>query len=113
MDTVIAEKGARLSGGQRQRLSIARSLYHAPRLLMLDEATSALDGEAEERIQDAIEHMKGSTTMVIVAHRLKTVKIADIIVVLNDGRLIELGSWDELIAQGGIFHQMARTQGLI
>jgi ABC-type multidrug transport system fused ATPase/permease subunit len=113
MDTVIAEKGARLSGGQRQRLSIARALYHAPRLLLLDEATSALDGEAEERVQEAIEHMKGSTTMVIVAHRLKTVKIADTIAVLSEGRLVEQGSWEELIAKGGVFHQMARTQGLI
>ncbi len=112
MHTVVAEKGARLSGGQRQRLSIARALYRDPQLLVLDEATSALDGEAEERVQDAIEHMKGSTTMVIVAHRLKTIRIADRIAVLHNGELAEVGSWDELMARGGLFHQMAKTQGL-
>jgi ABC-type multidrug transport system fused ATPase/permease subunit len=79
---------------------------------VLDEATSALDGEAEERVQDAIEHMKGSTTMVIVAHRLKTIRIADRIAVLHNGELAEVGSWDELMARGGLFHQMAKTQGL-
>jgi ATP-binding cassette, subfamily C, bacterial len=113
IDTVVAEKGARLSGGQRQRISIARALYRQPRLLLLDEATSALDGEAEERVQEAIEHMKGVTTMVVVAHRLKTVRIADRIAVLSNGELAEIGTWDDLIARGGTFHQMARTQGLV
>ena len=112
IDTVVAEKGARLSGGQRQRLSIARALYHQPRLLILDEATSALDGESEAKVQEAIDHMKGSITMLIVAHRLKTVRIADVIVVLGAGRIVESGSWDELMARRGAFHEMARLQGL-
>lgn len=112
IDTVVAEKGARLSGGQRQRLSIARALYHQPRLLILDEATSALDGESEAKVQEAIDHMKGSITMLIVAHRLKTVRIADVIIVLGAGRIVESGSWDELMARRGAFHEMARVQGL-
>jgi ABC-type multidrug transport system fused ATPase/permease subunit len=111
-DTVVAEKGARLSGGQRQRISIARALYRSPQLLVLDEATSALDSHAEERIQSVIEGMKGSATLVIVAHRLKTVKMADKIVVVEGGVIAEVGTWDELMAREGVFHQMAQMQGL-
>lgn len=113
VDTVVAEKGARLSGGQRQRISIARALYRSPQLLVLDEATSALDSHAEERIQAVIESMKGSTTLVIVAHRLKTVKMADKIVVVQEGTIAESGTWDELMARHGTFHQMAQMQGLV
>jgi ABC-type multidrug transport system fused ATPase/permease subunit len=112
-DTVVAEKGARLSGGQRQRISIARALYRSPQLLVLDEATSALDSHAEERIQSVIDDMKGSTTLVIVAHRLKTVKMADKIVVIEGGIIAESGTWDELMARQGVFHQMAQMQGLL
>lgn len=112
VDTVVAEKGARLSGGQRQRISIARALYRSPQLLVLDEATSALDSHAEERIQSVIEGMKGFTTLVIVAHRLKTVKMADKIVVVEGGVIAEVGTWDELMAREGVFHQMAQMQGL-
>lgn len=113
VDTVVAERGARLSGGQRQRIAIARALYRSPQLLVLDEATSALDSHAEERIQAVIEDMKGSTTLVIVAHRLKTVKMADRIVVLDGGGITETGTWDELMARKGTFRQMAQMQGLM
>ncbi len=113
VDTVVAERGARLSGGQRQRIAIARALYRSPQLLVLDEATSALDSHAEERIQAVIEDMKGSTTLVIVAHRLKTVKMADRIVVLDGGGITETGTWDELMARQGTFRQMAQMQGLM
>ena len=113
VNTVVAEKGARLSGGQRQRIAIARALYRSPQLLVLDEATSALDSHAEERIQTVIEDMKGSTTLVLVAHRLKTVKMADRIVVLESGGITESGTWDELMARQGTFCQMAQMQGLV
>ncbi len=112
MDTPVAEKGARLSGGQRQRIAIARALYRHPQLLIMDEATSALDGDAEQRVQSVIEAMKGQTTLVIVAHRLKTVRMADRIVVLEAGGIAESGTWDELMARQGVFHRMACTQGL-
>lgn len=112
MDTVVAAKGARLSGGQRQRLSIARALYRQPQLLILDEATSALDGEAEERVQSVIEAMHGETTLVLVAHRLKTVHMADRILVLEAGGIGESGSWDELMARRGRFYRMACAQGV-
>lgn len=113
MDTVVAEKGARLSGGQRQRIAIARALYREPELLILDEATSALDGDAEHRVQSVIEKMKGKATLVMVAHRLKTVRMADRIIVLENGRVAESGSWAELIGKRGSFFRMASMQGLI
>lgn len=112
MATPVADKGARLSGGQRQRIAIARALYRQPKLLIMDEATSALDGDAEHRVQSVIEAMKGWTTLVIVAHRLKTVRMSDRIVVLEAGRIVEIGSWDELIARQGLFYRMACLQGL-
>ena len=112
MDTVIAEKGARLSGGQRQRIAIARALYRKPALLILDEATSALDGQAEERIQTVIDGMRHQITMLAVAHRLKTVQQADKIYVVAEGGIKESGSWDELMAQHGMFYEMAKLQGM-
>ncbi len=97
-DTVVGERGARLSGGQRQRLAIARALVRDPRILLLDEATSALDPESEELVKDALGRlMKGRTTLV-VAHRLSTIRQADRIVVLEQGRIVEQGSHDELLS---------------
>lgn len=111
IDTVVAERGARLSGGQRQRIAIARALYRKPDLLILDEATSALDGFAEEKVQQAIEEMRGKISIVLVAHRLNTVKMADRIIVMNNGEISESGKWGDLIASRGFFSEMAKLQG--
>jgi ABC-type multidrug transport system fused ATPase/permease subunit len=112
IDTVVGEKGARLSGGQRQRIAIARALYRDPWLLILDEATSALDGESEDAVQAALMEQKGRFAIVMVAHRLKTVRMADRILVLNQGRIAEAGTWDELARRRGLFWEMLGRQGM-
>ena len=111
-DTVIGEAGVRLSGGQRQRLAVARALYKDPPILILDEATSALDAEAEGIVQRALENlMKGRTTLVI-AHRLATVRNADVIAVMENGHVVEKGTHAELLATGGVYARLANMQGI-
>ena len=113
LDTVLGDRGVRLSGGERQRLALARSLLREPELLILDEATSALDAENEQSIQRAIDRLHGTTTMVIIAHRLATVRRADTIYFIEGGRVIEQGSWNQLIRRpGGRFRAMCEAQGL-
>jgi ABC-type multidrug transport system fused ATPase/permease subunit len=112
LDTHLGQKGARLSGGQRQRVALARALYREPWLLVLDEATSALDGDSERVIQDALVSLKGQCSMLVVAHRIKTVQLADRILVLVGGRVVEDGSWDSLMATDGAFRKMAAAQGI-
>ncbi|GAB4160327.1 MAG: lipid A export permease/ATP-binding protein MsbA [Planctomycetota bacterium] len=110
MQTVVGERGSKLSGGQRQRLTIARAMLRNAPLLLLDEATSALDSESEQAVQQALgELLKGRTTIAI-AHRLSTIRNADIILVLEDGRLVESGSHDELIALDGHYAKLSRMQ---
>jgi ATP-binding cassette subfamily C protein len=113
LDTVIGERGIRLSGGERQRLSLARALLRHPRVLILDEATSSLDAENEERILNAIQGLHGAMTIVIITHRLATIRGADVIHVLESGRLAGSGTWDDLISRGDSrLRELGRIQGL-
>ncbi len=113
VETVIGDRGVRLSGGERQRLALARALLRKPVLLILDEATSALDSENERRIQNAIEQLHGQVTVLVITHRLSTVRWADVIHVLEQGRLVESGTWDEMIARGnGRFNALCKAQGI-
>ena len=109
-DTNIGDRGGRLSGGQRQRVSIARAILKNPPILILDEATSALDTESERLVQDALERLMKTRTTVAIAHRLSTIKSADEICVMHEGEIVERGTHDELIAQGGYYKRLHDMQ---
>src|SRR6185503_9486015 len=109
LDTMLGERGTRLSGGQRQRVAIARALYHEPEVLVFDEATSALDTPTERELIAALEALHGVKTLVVIAHRLTTVRHCDRIAVLRDGRLAAVGSYEELLAGDAGFRAMARS----
>ena len=108
--TIVGERGRNLSGGERQRLSIARALLKDPPILVLDEATSALDAGTESRLQAALEAATQGRTTFVIAHRLATIRKADVILVLDHGRIVESGSFDELVARGGAFAALAAAQ---
>jgi ATP-binding cassette, subfamily B, bacterial len=110
LDTVVGERGARLSGGQKQRLAIARALIRDPRVLVLDEATSALDSHSEALIQQALRRLVRGRTVFVVAHRLSTVKGADRIVVMDDSRIVETGTHEELLRNGGAYAALRAGQ---
>lgn len=112
LDTPIGERGATLSGGQRQRLAIARAVARDPRLLILDEATSALDTATEREVQKALDAAMAGRTTLIIAHRLSTVRNADRIVVFDQGRVVEQGTWDELTALNGAFARLVHLNAL-
>ena len=109
-ETVIGERGNKLSGGQKQRLSIARAVLKNPEILILDEATSALDTESERLVQDALIEMMKSRTSLVIAHRLSTIQNADLIVVLQNGKIVEKGTHDELISKKGIYNKLIDLQ---
>ena len=108
--TVIGDRGSRLSGGQRQRLSIARAILKNPPILILDEATSALDSESERLVQEALEHLMKERTTLVVAHRLSTIRHADLICVMHEGRIVERGTHEDLYALGGYYTKLVDMQ---
>lgn len=112
IETQVGERGARISGGQRQRLGIARAMFTRPHLLVLDEATSSLDGETEASISEAIHALRGSTTVVIIAHRLSTVRNADQVVYLSDGKVLATGTFEEVRKAVPDFDHQAKIMGL-
>lgn len=110
LETVVGERGYRLSGGERQRLTIARLLLAQPRVVILDEATAALDSTSEAAVQAALGEALTGRTAVVIAHRLSTIRAADLILVIEDGQIVERGTHTELLAAGGRYEELHRTQ---
>jgi ATP-binding cassette subfamily B protein len=109
-DTRVGESGLSLSGGQKQRIAIARAVYTKPAVLILDEATSALDTESERAVQEGLDEIRRDRTCFIIAHRLSTVRDADLIVVLDRGRLVERGTHHELVERRGLYYYLVSQQ---
>ncbi|MCL4267956.1 MAG: ABC transporter ATP-binding protein/permease [Anaerolineales bacterium] len=109
-DTIVGERGYRLSGGEKQRIALARVILKNPRILVLDEATSSLDSESEALIQDALKRVMAGRTSIVIAHRLSTILAADMILVMDRGRIVERGTHEELLALGGLYSQLYETQ---
>jgi ATP-binding cassette subfamily C protein len=110
LDTVVGERGYRLSGGQRQRLTIARLLLGQSRVVVLDEATASLDSESEAAVQQALGEALAGRTSIVIAHRLSTVRAADVILVVEDGRIVERGTHEQLLTRGGRYAELYETQ---
>jgi ABC-type multidrug transport system fused ATPase/permease subunit len=109
-DTIVGERGVTLSGGQRQRVAIARALLMNPRILILDDSTSSVDTQTEKLIQAALDTLMEGRTTFVIAHRLSTVRRADIILVMDQGRIVERGTHEELLARGGLYKEIHNLQ---
>ncbi|MCH5274968.1 MAG: ATP-binding cassette domain-containing protein, partial [Lachnospiraceae bacterium] len=109
-ETKVGERGLRLSGGQKQRVAIARAILRKAPVIILDEATASVDVETERQIQEAIGKMMGQRTIIAVAHRLSTIRNADMILVIQEGKIVEQGNHEELIANRGIYYRMQQSQ---
>jgi ABC-type multidrug transport system fused ATPase/permease subunit len=112
IDAPVGEGGANISGGERQRLGIARAMFTNPHLLVMDEATSSLDGETEASISRALQDMHGKTTIVMIAHRLSSIRHADIVIYMAEGKILAQGTFDEVRSRIGNFDNQAKLMGL-